>query len=138
MCSVLCALFLSSKYKLKEVDENLLPSNNNQNKSKSSSGSKSKSSKLIIPPRGSFLTLLSRPSVFANEDGALAIGEFEPISSIIPKGQQQQQPPTHPLLSKAKVLGTLNLNKRCLLSACLFVQTAFLPLITLHYSIRLL
>ena len=108
MCSVLCALFLSSKYKLKEVDENLLPSNNNQNKSKSSSGSKSKSSKLIIPPRGSFLTLLSRPSVFANEDGALAIGEFEPISSIIPKGQQQQQPPTHPLLSKAKVLGTLN------------------------------
>jgi hypothetical protein len=61
---------------------------------------------LTIPARGSFLTLLSRPSVFANEDGALAIGEFEPISSIIPKGQQQ--PPTHTLLSKAKVLGTLN------------------------------
>jgi hypothetical protein len=95
---------------------------------------------LIIPPRGSFLTLLSRPSVFANEDGALAIGEFEPISSIIPKGQQQQQqqPPTHPLLSKAKVLGTLNLNKSCLLFVCLFVQTGFFPLITLHFSIRLL
>ncbi|MGK3737315.1 MAG: hypothetical protein ACI8RD_013457 [Bacillariaceae sp.] len=62
---------------------------------------------MTIPARGSFLTLLCRPSVFANEDGALPIGEFEPISSIIPKGQQQQ-PPTHTLLSKAKVLGTLN------------------------------
>mmetsp|Transcript_25626 Transcript_25626/g.28697 ORF Transcript_25626/g.28697 Transcript_25626/m.28697 type:complete len:510 (+) Transcript_25626:40-1569(+) len=70
-----------------EVDENLLPSN-----------LKSKS-KLSIPARGSLLTLQSRPSVFANEDGALPIGEFEPIS-IIPKGQN---PPTT-LLSKARVL----------------------------------
>ena len=76
----------------KEVDENLLPSN-----------LKSKS-KLSIPSRGSLLTLQSRPSVFANEDGALPIGEFEPIS-IISEGKN---PPTT-LLSKAKVLGTLML-----------------------------
>ena len=49
-------------------------------------------SKLTIPARGSLATLLSRPSPFANEEGALPIGEFEPGAS------------STSLLSKAKVL----------------------------------
>mmetsp|Transcript_14294 Transcript_14294/g.26766 ORF Transcript_14294/g.26766 Transcript_14294/m.26766 type:complete len:495 (-) Transcript_14294:332-1816(-) len=43
----------------------------------------------LVPARGSLLTLMSRPSPFANEEGALAIGEFEPVTI-----------PTPPLSSK--------------------------------------
>lgn len=50
------------------------------------------SSKVSIPPRGSLQTLLNRSSPFANEEGTLPIGEFEPAV------------PSTTLLSKAKVL----------------------------------
>lgn len=56
-------------------------------------------SSIAIPARGSLLTLLSRPSVFSNEDCALAMGEFEPISVV----HGGQQPPTTSLTNK-KVL----------------------------------
>jgi ubiquitin-activating enzyme E1 C len=48
--------------------------------------------KVVIPARGSLSTLLNRSSTFANEDGTLPIGEFEPTVS------------STTLLSKSKVL----------------------------------
>jgi len=50
------------------------------------------SPKLTIPARGSLFTLLNRSSPFANEEGALPIGEFKPAV------------PATSLLSKSKVL----------------------------------
>jgi len=68
-----------------DLDENKqLPPN--------SSKASSTSSKVAIPARGSLLTLLNRSSPFANEDGTLPIGEFEPAV------------PSTALLSKSKVL----------------------------------
>jgi len=56
------------------------------------SKSRSASSKVVIPARGSLSTLLNRSSPFANEEGTLPIGEFEPSVS------------SSELLSNSKVL----------------------------------
>jgi len=57
-----------------DVDENkAMPSDSLE--------TKAAASKLTIPERGSLHTLMNRSSPFANEEGALAIGEFEPSAA---------------------------------------------------------
>jgi hypothetical protein len=53
-----------------------------------------------LPKRGSLLTLLSRPSPFASESGALAMGEFEPVAAVSPTSALSKIEP----LAAAKVL----------------------------------
>jgi NEDD8-activating enzyme E1 len=57
----------------------------------------------LSTPRGSLLTLLSRTSRFANEAGALPIGEFEPIAADKLSGVATSDLPDTPL-SSSKVL----------------------------------
>jgi NEDD8-activating enzyme E1 len=60
-----------------------------------------------MPTRETLFTLLSRPSQFANENGELAIGEFEPATIPSPKSMHTTKTlalANNSILSKSKVL----------------------------------
>jgi molybdopterin/thiamine biosynthesis adenylyltransferase len=60
-----------------------------------------------MPTRETLFTLLSRPSQFANENGELAIGEFEPATIPSPTSMYTTKTlalANNSILSKSKVL----------------------------------